>query len=87
LQARFLSPCGSKKRLVPGGWVGVALLRRVPMTVERLMRYPVYREGHLDTLLARVAPHERDTLVVSALITAQAGALPAKRQEGEMCLL
>ena len=69
------------------GWVDVAVLRRVPMTVERLMHYPVYREGHLDTLLARVAPDERETLVVSALITAQAGALRASRQEGETCLL
>jgi len=57
------------------------------MTIERLMHYPVYFEGHLDTLLARVAPGERNHLVMSALITAQAGALPAKRQEGEMCLL
>lgn len=69
------------------GWVEVTVLRRIPMTVERLKRYPVYREGYLDTLLARVAPHEQDTLVVSALITAQAGALPAAKQEGETCLL
>ena len=51
------------------------------------MYYPVYSEGHLDTLLARVAPSERDHLVMSALITALAGEVPEPVQEENICLL
>lgn len=57
------------------------------MTVERLMRYPVYREGLLDSLFAQIAPAERDHLVLSALIQAVPGGVPVEREAGSCCAL
>ena len=75
------------KKAQHAGFTNPVVRHRHPMTVERLMYYPVYSEGHLDTLLARVAPGERDHLVMSALITAQAGEVPEPVQEENICLL
>ncbi len=57
------------------------------MKLERLMRYPLYREGLLDRLLAQVAPAERDHLVLSALIRAVPGGIPVEGEEGSWCAL
>lgn len=48
------------------------------MTVERLKRYPLYQEGLLDALFAEVAAAQRDHLVLSALIQAVPGGVPAE---------
>lgn len=69
------------------GFVDLTVVRRRPMTVERLMRYPVYREGALDALFALVEPAQRDALVVSALITARPGAVPEQARPGSVCHL
>lgn len=55
------------------------------MTLERLMRYPLYHEGLLDRLLAQVAPADRDHLVLSALIWAVPGGVPV--EGGSCCAL
>ena len=57
------------------------------MTVERLKRYPLYREGLLDRLLAQVAPVEREHLVLSALIRALPGGVPVEGRENFCCAL
>lgn len=57
------------------------------MTVERLMRYPLYREGLLDRLFAQVAHTERDHLVLSALIRAVPGGVPVEGEGGSWCAL
>ena len=67
------------------GFTELAVLRRQPMTVERLMRYPLYGEGLLDRLFAQVAPAARDHLVLSALIRAVPGGIPV--EGGSWCAL
>lgn len=57
------------------------------MTVERLMRYPIYREGLLDSLFAQIAPKERDHLVISALLRAMSGPIPLEGEVGTSCPL
>jgi hypothetical protein len=69
------------------GFTELSVLRRQPMTVERLKRYPLYHEGLLDPLLAQVAPAERDQLVLSALIRAVPGGVPVEGEAGAFCTL
>ena len=38
------------------GFTDLQVLHQAPMTLSRLMRYPVYQEGLLDTLFAQVPP-------------------------------
>ena len=57
------------------------------MTVERLMSYPLYREGLLDPLFAQVTHTERDHLVLSALIRAVPGGFPVEGEGGSWCTL
>jgi hypothetical protein len=58
------------------GFVDIGILSRRVMGEDRLPLYPVYREGGLDALFARVAPEERWRLVESATI----GAVKPHRQ-------
>lgn len=51
------------------------------------MRYPIYQEGLLDALFAKVAPQARDHLVLSVLIQAVPGGVPAEDEEGLSCPL
>jgi hypothetical protein len=69
------------------GFVDLAVRRRRPMTVERLRRYPVYREGALDALFALVDPAQHDMLVMSALVTARRGDTPPPIAHGAVCHL
>ena len=69
------------------GFTDIHVLNRQPMTVERLMRYPVYLEGLLDTLFAKVSPEARDHLVLSVLIRAVPGGVPAEDEGGTSCAL
>jgi len=52
------------------GFTKFKILRRQPMTVQRLMHYPVYQEGLLENLFVLVAPEQQDHLVESVLISA-----------------
>jgi len=69
------------------GFTDLQVLTRRPMTVERLRRYPLYEEGLLDALFAKVAPEERDHLVLSALIQAVPGGVPAEDEGSASCAL
>ncbi len=69
------------------GFTELVVVRREPMTAQRLMHYPVYQEGLLENLFGLVAPQQRDQLVESALICARAGGDPTGREQGESCAL
>lgn len=69
------------------GFTDLMVLRRQPMTVRRLMHYPVYQEGLLESLFALVAPEQRDQLVLSALITARPGGMPTMAEQESACSL
>jgi Ni,Fe-hydrogenase I small subunit len=69
------------------GFTELLVVRRQPMTVQRLMHYPVYQEGLLKSLFALVAPEQRDQLVESALICARAGGVPRATEQGDSCSL
>ncbi len=51
------------------------------------MRYPVYREGLLDALFAKVSPEARDHLVLSVLIRAVPGGVPVEDEGGTSCAI
>ncbi|GAC1654957.1 MAG: hypothetical protein NVS4B12_27200 [Ktedonobacteraceae bacterium] len=69
------------------GFTHLVVVRRQPMTVQRLMHYPVYQEGLLENLFALVAPSQRDHLVASALISARAGGVPMPAEQANTCFL
>ncbi len=69
------------------GFTDIQVLNLRPMTVERLKRYPVYREGLLDALFAQVAPDMHVNLVLSALIQAVPGGVPVEDEAGASCPL
>ena len=75
------------KQAERAGFTDLQVLSRRPMTVERLRRYPVYQEGLLDALFAQVAPEARDHLVLSVLIQAVPGGVPAEDEAGASCPL
>ncbi len=75
------------KKAARAGFTDLRVLSRRPMTVERLRHYPVYREGLLDALFAKVAPQARDHLVLSVLIQAVPGGVPAEDEGGLSCPL
>ena len=75
------------KQAERAGFTDLEVLSRRPMTVERLRRYPVYREGLLDALFAQVEPSMHDHLVLSALIQAVPGGVPVEDEAGASCPL
>ena len=75
------------KKAARAGFTELQVLNQRPMTVERLRRYPIYQEGLLDALFAKVTPQARDHLVLSVLIQAVPGGVPAEDEEGLSCPL
>jgi len=71
------------KKAARAGFTDLQVLNRRPMTVERLRHYPVYQEGLLDAFFAQVALEVRDHLVLSVLIQAVPGGIPAE-DEGDL---
>ncbi len=69
------------------GFTDLVVVRRQPMTVQRLMHYPVYQEGLLENLFALVEPPQRDHLVETALISARAAGLPMQAEQASTCFL
>jgi hypothetical protein len=67
------------------GFTELQVLHRRPMTVKRLRHYPVYQEGLLDAFFAQVAQEARDHLVLSVLIQAVPGGIPALDEGGLSC--
>jgi hypothetical protein len=69
------------------GFVDVTVVRRQPMTVERLSRYPIYQEPSMKNLLAQVEPAQRDSLVEVALIVAYPGDISTRLEAPQVCSL
>jgi len=69
------------------GFINVTVIRRQPMTVERLTRYPIYQEQSMKNLLAQVEPAQRDSLVEVALIVAYPGNTSLTREALQTCSL
>ncbi|GAC1460258.1 MAG: hypothetical protein PVSMB2_20120 [Ktedonobacteraceae bacterium] len=69
------------------GLINVTVVRRQPMTVERLTRYPIYQEQSMKNLLAQVEPAQRDLLVEVALIVAHPGNIPTTIEAQQVCSL
>ncbi|GAC1357496.1 MAG: hypothetical protein NVSMB38_39930 [Ktedonobacteraceae bacterium] len=69
------------------GFIDVTVLRRQPMTIERLTRYPIYQEQSMKNLLAQVAPTQRDSLVEVALIVAHPGTTSMTIEAQQVCPL
>ncbi|GAC1350444.1 MAG: hypothetical protein NVSMB27_33030 [Ktedonobacteraceae bacterium] len=69
------------------GFTDLVVVRRQPMTVQRLMHYPIYQAGLLEDLFALVEPSQRDHLVASALISARAGEVSTPVEQASTCFL
>jgi hypothetical protein len=69
------------------GFTDLLVLRRQPMTIHRLMPYPVYQEGLLENLFALLPPEQHDHLVLSVLIAARSGGVPRTAEQGDTCSL
>jgi hypothetical protein len=69
------------------GFTELVVVHRQPMTVQRLMHYPVYQEGLLESLFALVTLEQRDQLVESALICARTSGVLTATEQGDCCSL